>query len=43
MGNTIPFEPETVALSDARNREVVGRLISRVLRPRCRIAAHMPR
>jgi len=32
---TIPVEPEAAAaLSDARNREAVGRLISRVLRPR---------
>lgn len=32
---TIPVEPEAAAaLADARNREAVGRLISRVLRPR---------
>jgi hypothetical protein len=32
---TIPVEPEAaVALADARNRAVVGRLVSRVLRPR---------
>jgi hypothetical protein len=32
---TIPVEPEAaVALADARNREAIGRLISRVLRPR---------
>ena len=32
---TIPVEPEVAAaLGDARNREAVGRLISRVLRPR---------
>jgi hypothetical protein len=32
---TIPVEPEVaVALADARNREAVGRLVSRVLRPR---------
>jgi hypothetical protein len=31
---TIPVEPEAAAaLADARNREAVGRLISRVLRP----------
>jgi hypothetical protein len=30
---TIPVEPEA-ALADARNREAVGRLVSRVLRPR---------
>ena len=31
---TIPVEPEAAAaLSDARNREAVGRLVSRVLRP----------
>jgi len=31
---TIPVEPETAAaLEDERNREAVGRLISRVLRP----------
>jgi hypothetical protein len=31
----IPVEPEAaVALADARNREAVGRLASRVLRPR---------
>jgi len=39
MDNTvnviIPVEPEAAAaLADARNREAVGRLISRVLRPR---------
>ncbi len=34
---TIPVEPEAAAaLADARNREAVGRLISRVLRPRPR-------
>ncbi len=32
---TIPVEPEAAAaLADARNREVMGRLVSRVLRPR---------
>ncbi len=32
---TIPVEAEAAAaLSDARNREAVGRLVSRVLRPR---------
>jgi hypothetical protein len=32
---TIPVEPEVAAaLADARNREAVGRLVSRVLRPR---------
>ena len=32
---TIPVEPEAaVALADVRNREAVGRLVSRVLRPR---------
>lgn len=32
---TIPVEPEVAAaLADVRNREAVGRLISRVLRPR---------
>ena len=32
---TIPIEPEAAAaLADPRNREAVGRLISRVLRPR---------
>jgi len=32
---TIPVEPEVAAaLQDAHNREAVGRLISRVLRPR---------
>jgi hypothetical protein len=32
---TIPVEPEAaLALTDARNGEAVGRLISRVLRPR---------
>jgi len=32
---TIPIEPEAAAaLADARNREAVGRLISRVLCPR---------
>jgi len=32
---TIPVEPEVAAaLVDARNREAVGRLVSRVLRPR---------
>ena len=31
---TIPVEPETAAaLEDERNREAVGRLVSRVLRP----------
>jgi len=31
---TIPIEPEAAAaLTDPRNREAVGRLISRVLRP----------
>jgi hypothetical protein len=31
---TIPVEPEAAAaLADARNRDAVGRLISRVLRP----------
>ena len=31
---TIPVEPEAAAaLSDARNRQAVGRLVSRVLRP----------
>jgi hypothetical protein len=31
----IPVEPEAaVALADARNRAAVGRLVSRVLRPR---------
>lgn len=31
---TIPVEPAAATLADARNREAVGRLISRVLRPR---------
>ena len=31
---TIPVAPEAAALADARNREAVGRLVSRVLRPR---------
>jgi len=32
---TIPVDPAAaVALADARNREAVGRLVSRVLRPR---------
>jgi hypothetical protein len=32
---TIPVDPEAAAaLADARNREAVGRLVSRVLRPR---------
>jgi len=32
---TIPVEPEAAAaLAHARNREAVGRLVSRVLRPR---------
>jgi hypothetical protein len=32
---TIPVEPEVAAaLTDARNRQAVGRLVSRVLRPR---------
>jgi hypothetical protein len=31
---TIPVDPEAaVALADARNREAIGRLVSRVLRP----------
>jgi len=31
---TIPVEPEAAAaLTDSRNREAVGRLVSRVLRP----------
>lgn len=31
---TIPVEPEAAAaLADARNREMIGRLVSRVLRP----------
>ena len=31
----IPVEPEAAAaLTDARNREAVGRLVSRILRPR---------
>ena len=31
---TIPVEPEAAAaLADARNREAVGRLVSRILRP----------
>lgn len=39
MDNTvnviIPVEPEAAAaLADARNREAMGRLVSRVLRPR---------
>ena len=39
MGNTvdvtIPVDPEAAAaLADARNRAAVGRLVSRVLRPR---------
>ena len=37
---TIPVEPEVAAvLADPRNREAVGRLVSRVLRPR---SAHSP-
>jgi len=40
MNNTvdvaIPVEPEAAAvLADPRNRAAVGRLVSRVLRPRC--------
>jgi hypothetical protein len=32
---TIPVEPEAAAtLTDARNRAAIGRLVSRVLRPR---------
>jgi hypothetical protein len=31
---TIPVEPEAVALVDGRNREAVGCLVSRMLRPR---------
>jgi hypothetical protein len=32
---TIPVEPEVAAaMADARNREAVGHLVSRVLRPR---------
>ena len=32
---TIPVEPEAAAaLADVRNREAIGRLVSRVLRPR---------
>jgi hypothetical protein len=31
---TIPVAPEAAALADVRNREAVGRLVSRVLRPR---------
>ncbi len=32
---TIPVEPEAAAaLADARNREAMGQLVSRVLRPR---------
>ncbi|HJU20253.1 MAG TPA: hypothetical protein VJ770_27690 [Stellaceae bacterium] len=32
---TIPVEPAAAAaLADARNREAIGRLVSRVLRPR---------
>ena len=32
---TIPVEPEVAAaLGDARNRQAIGRLVSRVLRPR---------
>ncbi len=32
---TIPVEPEAAAaLADARNRKAIGRLVSRVLRPR---------
>jgi hypothetical protein len=32
---TIPVEPEAAAaLAEARNREAIGRLVSRVLRPR---------
>ncbi|MGA9865218.1 MAG: hypothetical protein WBQ75_02125 [Acetobacteraceae bacterium] len=32
---TLPVEPEVVAaLADPRNREAIGRLVSRVLRPR---------
>jgi hypothetical protein len=32
---TIPVDPEAAsALADSRNREAVGRLVSRVLRPR---------
>jgi hypothetical protein len=32
---TIPVEPEAAAaLADSRNREAIGRLVSRVLRPR---------
>jgi hypothetical protein len=31
---TIPVDPEaTAALEDVRNREAIGRLVSRVLRP----------
>ncbi len=34
VGVTIPVEPAAAAaLADARNREAVGRLVSRVLRP----------
>jgi len=31
---TIPVEPAAATLADARNRAAVGRLISRVIRPR---------
>ena len=33
---TIPVKPEAAAaLADTRNRQAVGRLISRILNPRC--------
>jgi hypothetical protein len=38
---TIPVEPEAAAaLADTRDREAIGRLVSRVLRPRAGLTPH---